>query len=177
MLNFNRKSASLFVPHDLGSLINQTIDLAANDYDLKKKYDFRNIKIIKEFAKDMPEVYCDESKIQQVVLNIIKNGTQAMSENKKSGVESRFVFRLNTKAHLAVLEIEDNGPGMDEEVRKRVFEPFFTTKDVGGGTGLGLSISYFIITKNHGGKMVVESAAGKGTRFIISLPIKKVERD
>ena len=68
------------------------------------------------------------------------------------------------------IEIEDNGSGMAEAIRKRVFEPFFTTKPEGLGTGLGLSVSYFIITENHGGTMTVESEPGKGTKFIIHLP-------
>ncbi len=72
------------------------------------------------------------------------------------------------------MEIEDNGPGMDEESRKRVFEPFYTTKPVGEGTGLGLSVSYFIITENHGGEMAVESQIGSGTKFIIRLPMERV---
>ncbi len=69
------------------------------------------------------------------------------------------------------IEIEDNGPGMEESVRKRVFEPFFTTKPVDVGTGLGLSVAYFIITENHGGTMKVESNIGIGTCFIIELPV------
>ncbi|MCP4196601.1 MAG: hypothetical protein GY762_05565 [Proteobacteria bacterium] len=67
------------------------------------------------------------------------------------------------------IEIEDNGPGMEEAVRKRVFEPFFTTKPSDSGTGLGLSVSYFIVTENHGGKMRVRSNPGKGTTFIVNL--------
>ena len=73
------------------------------------------------------------------------------------------------------IEIEDNGPGMDDIVRKRVFEPFFTTKIVGKGTGLGLSVSYFIITKNHNGTMAVESIPGSGTKFTIGLPINNTK--
>ena len=71
------------------------------------------------------------------------------------------------------MEIEDNGPGMDEDTRKRVFEPFFTTKPVGAGTGLGLSVSYAIITNNHRGTMEVESEPGQGTRFIIRLKLNR----
>ena len=74
-----------------------------------------------------------------------------------------------------MIEVEDNGPGMAEETRKRVFEPFFTTKGVGLGTGLGLSVAYFIVTNNHGGSMRVESAQGSGTRFVISLPVPRYE--
>ena len=71
------------------------------------------------------------------------------------------------------IEIEDNGPGMDESTRNKVFEPFFSTKAVGMGTGLGLSVSYFIIKENHGGSMTVESRLGEGTKFIINLPLKR----
>ena len=73
------------------------------------------------------------------------------------------------------IEVEDNGPGMDPEVSRRVFEPFYTTKAPGQGTGLGLSVSYFIVTKGHGGSMRVESEPGRGTRFIIELPAEKVK--
>ena len=71
---------------------------------------------------------------------------------------------------MACIEIEDNGPGMSEDVRKRVFEPFFTTKEVGAGTGLGLSVSYFIVTEVHRGTMTVDSEPGKGTTFSVRLP-------
>ena len=66
----------------------------------------------------------------------------------------------------------DNGPGMDEHIRRRVFEPFFTTKEEGAGTGLGLSVSYFIITEQLGGQMMLKSAPGHGTSFSIYLPIQ-----
>jgi len=71
-----------------------------------------------------------------------------------------------------VVDIEDNGPGMTEEVRKRVFEPFYTTKSIGVGTGLGLSVAYFIVSENHKGNIVLESSPGKGACFRIKLPFK-----
>ena len=74
---------------------------------------------------------------------------------------------------MLCIEVEDNGPGMPEAVRKRVFEPFFTTKGVGFGTGLGLSVSYFIITENHNGTMTLESMPGSGTKFVIRLPLER----
>ena len=83
------------------------------------------------------------------------------------------ILRARPDGAMVRIEIEDNGPGMTEMVRKRVFEPFFTTKEVGSGTGLGLSVSYFIITNNHHGTMRVESVEGKGTKFIIELPLKR----
>jgi len=120
----------------------------------------------------MPLVPCEAAKIQQVLLNIFKNGAQAMQE---ASIEKPiFIVRVSYEEvpKTASIEIEDNGPGMDEKTRKRIFEPFFTTKPVGIGTGLGLSVSYFIITENHGGTMAVESTLGHGAKFIIHLPLK-----
>ncbi len=176
MLSFSRMSDMKLIPHDLGELLDKTIDLASSDYDLKKKYDFREIEIIREYDSHMKMVPCDSGKIQQVLLNILKNGAQSMAENlKEEGKKrtpSRFSLRIKPQGNMAHIEIEDNGPGMDENTRKRVFDPFFTTKEVGTGTGLGLSVSFFIITQNHGGMMAVESTPGKGTKFIIQLPME-----
>ncbi len=75
---------------------------------------------------------------------------------------------------MVCIEIENNGPGMDEELKKRIFEPFFTTKPVGEGTGLGLSISYFIVVTDHKGELTVESSPDSNTKFIIKLPQEKM---
>ena len=98
---------------------------------------------------------------------------EVLEKNKE--YQPMFTLRLfrETKANMLCIEIEDNGPGMDEKIRKRIFEPFFTTKPVGVGTGLGLSVSYFIITKNHSGEMSVESTPGSGAKFIIRLPLEE----
>ena len=90
--------------------------------------------------------------------------------NKQIISPPQIILRLFEDSGLICIEIEDNGPGMDDTVRKRVFEPFFTTKPVDRGTGLGLSVSYFIIVENHGGRMKVESIPGIGTKFTICLP-------
>ncbi len=171
MLSFSRKSESHFGLHNLGDILDNALELAEKDYDMRKKYDFRQIKIVREYDASIPKVPCEDSKIQQVLLNILKNGAQAMSENKTEA--PCFLLRLTKAAGMARIEIEDNGPGMDETTRIRAFEPFFTTKDVGIGTGLGLSVSYFIITENHDGTIEVESAPGKGAKFIVKLPLER----
>jgi len=174
MLSFSRKSETITTHCSLAQLLDATVELAENDYDLKKKYDFRKIKIIREYDPQVPEIACEASKIQQVFLNILSNGAQAMAEN--SGQKApHFILRIKTAADNACVEIEDNGPGMDAAVRKRIFEPFYTTKSVGVGTGLGLSVSYFIITENHGGTLTVTSAPGAGSCFIIHLPIQEAQ--
>ncbi len=171
MLSFSRKSESRFAPYDLSRLIVKTVELAQNDYDLKKNYDFRKIKIHYEFNDSLPKVPANGSKIQQVILNILKNGAQALREySRETGIMPEFTIRLRDAGRKVRIEIEDNGPGIKEEVRKRIFEPFYTTKGAGAGTGLGLSVSYFIIVENHGGNLSVESSPGKGSKFIIQLP-------
>ncbi len=173
MLSFARKGDSTFSTHCIANLLDQCVDLAGADYDLKKKSDFRQIEIVREYAPGLPPVPCEAGKIQQVLLNILRNGAEAMQmEEKEGGRKARFILRLahEREAGMLRIEIEDNGPGMDEATRRRVFEPFFTTKPTDRGTGLGLSVSYFIIAENHNGRMTVESQPGQRTKFIIHLP-------
>jgi PAS domain S-box-containing protein len=173
MLNFSRKSTSEMVPEDLIGLVDKTIDLAAKDYDLKKQFDFKHIEINKEYAPSLPKVMCIATEIQQVILNLLKNAAQAMSNKVYFNEKPSIKISIYQQKKSIVIEVEDNGPGMDEDVRKRIFEPFFTTKDVGIGTGLGLSVSYFIVTNNHGGTIEIKSQKDKGSTFIIKLPISR----
>ena len=172
MLQFSRKSESRMAPHNLVELIDNVLELAGKEYDLKKRYDFRNIKVVKEFDSSLPLVPCTETEIQQVMLNLLTNAAWAMSNEQKSD-PAQIIIRIHAEKEMARIEVEDNGPGMDEETRKRIFEPFFTTKPVGQGTGLGLSVSYMIIVNNHKGMMEVESEPEKGTRFILKIPLNR----
>ncbi len=172
MLSFSRKAEGAVTPTDLGELLDRTVSLAASDYDLKKHYDFRQIEIVREYQPDTPRVICQAGKIQQVFLNILRNGAEAMMAAKDQERLPCFHLRVGKEEGAVRVEIEDNGPGLDEATRKRVFEPFFTTKPPGAGTGLGLSVSYFIVTEEHGGSVTVESSPGAGTRFVIRLPIE-----
>jgi signal transduction histidine kinase len=171
MLQFSRRSESALVSSEITELIDQTIEIAANDYDLKKKYDFRQIKIVKDYASDLPMIKLVVTEFEQVILNLLKNSAQAMAEADMAGREPAITIRVSEGGGSVRVAVQDNGPGMDENVRKRVFEPFFTTKPVGKGTGLGLSVSYMIITNTHKGSMEVESVVGEGAIFSISLPL------
>lgn len=174
MLSFSRKSGHYKSIHYLHDLMEATIELSKNDYNIKKRYDFCSIEIVKQYQENIPAIPCEKGEIQQVFLNILKNGAEAMAD---AGIESPvFVLRSSRQKGYVVLEIEDNGPGMDRETKNRIFEPFFTTKDVGVGTGLGLSVSYFIITENHNGFLSVESIPGKGTTFVVKIPIQSIKK-
>lgn len=172
MLTFSRKSDGQASTGSIEELIDKTLELAYSDYDLKKQYDFKLVTIVKEYEKDLPEIPCEGAKIQQVLLNLFRNGAQAMQGAQTEDPTFTISTKNDIKRSMICIEIQDNGPGMTESTRKRVFEPFFTTKDVGVGTGLGLSVSYFIITENHSGEMEVESHPGDGACFIIRLPYK-----
>ena len=170
MLSFSRKDYAGNAMQNLAEILDLTLELAKSDYDLKRQYDFKAIVVDRAYEPDLPQVSCEASKIQQVFFNILKNCAEAMQENRETEDPPKLTLRVFRYKSDVVVEIEDNGPGMDESVRKRIFEPFFTTKPVGQGTGLGLSVSYFIITDNHNGKMNVISSPGKGAKFIIHLP-------
>jgi PAS domain S-box-containing protein len=170
MLQFSRGTESRFNYLNINNIIDKAIDLAMNDYSLKKKYDFRQIKITKNYA-ELPDIQCQEIQIEQVLLNILKNAAQAMSsKNYKDNETPHLIITTSFSDNSIKLEINDNGPGMTESVRKKIFEPFFTTKEPGSGTGLGLSVSFYIITDGHGGRIYAESAPDKGSSFIIILP-------
>jgi PAS domain S-box-containing protein len=171
MLHFSRPSDSRMEPASLPELVEKTVALAAHDYDLRKKYDFREIEILRDFEDDLPLVPCVATELGQVILNLLRNASQAFGPAQPPVEAPCITLRLRREKDFIRLEVEDNGPGMDEETRKRVFEPFFTTKDVGVGTGLGLSVSYFIVTSHHGGTMAVDSAPGQGARFTLRLPL------
>ncbi|WP_321402552.1 ATP-binding protein [Maridesulfovibrio sp.] len=172
MLSFSRKSGKRMEKVNIASLIDKTLELAANDYDLKKLYDFKQINVVREYEDNLPLVMCESNELQQVFLNLFRNGAEAMNEKSYTDGKPSFWCRILCQHGLVVIEIEDNGPGMEEHIQSRIFEPFFTTKEVGKGTGLGLSVSYFIITEQHNGKMFVESVAGVGTKFIIEMPVE-----
>lgn len=171
MLSFSRSGAPRFTPVDVEDLLETVLRLAASDYDLKKKYDFKRIAIERDYATTPRVLYCDKTEIEQVILNLLKNAAQAMSED---GTPSPVItLRTRYASDYVLIEVIDNGPGMDETTLKRIFEPFFTTKDVGAGTGLGLSVSYFIVTEQHNGRLSVMSKPGQGARFSIRLPARR----
>jgi len=169
MLDFSRSSDPHRKLNNVISIIQNSIRLASNDYDLVKNYDFKRVTITLNCTDNIQDIYCVETEIEQVVLNVLRNAAQAMTLNEVLD-DPRINISVGATAHYVTIEIADNGPGISQDVQKRMFEPFFTTKPTGVGTGLGLSVSYFIITKGHGGQMSVVSTPGKGATFIINLP-------
>jgi PAS domain S-box-containing protein len=169
MLSFARPANKETTPVSLQETLDASVRLSAKNYDQRKQFDFRTIDIRKHYAPDVEHVMARKNQLQQVFLNLLVNAAQALGQSKTPN--PIIEINIRREGRHACIEVIDNGPGMDDETRKRVFEPFFTTKNEQVGTGLGLSVSYFIITEQLRGSMSVESQLGKGTRFIIHLPL------
>jgi signal transduction histidine kinase len=170
MLAYSRSTSTDFQPARIEEMLDTVVRLAASDYDLKKKYDFKQVEIVRDFDPELETLVCDHTEIEQVLLNLIKNAAQAMAEGG-TRPPHRIILRTRREDEYGCIEVQDNGPGMDKQTQRRVFEPFFTTKAVGVGTGLGLSVSYFIITDQHKGTIDVASNPGEGTCFTVRLPL------
>jgi len=131
---------------------------------------FLNINITKNFQEDLPMMVIDASQIERVIMNMIINAAEAMEGEGDLILSTRSVQGDS----FVELEFRDTGPGITGENIEKIFDPFFTTKDVGHGTGLGLAISFGVV-KAHSGTISVDSEIGKGTTFIVRLPVKVIE--
>jgi CheY-like chemotaxis protein len=127
-----------------------------------------NISVIDALASGIPLVFADPHQIQQVLLNLVINAEQAMLTTNGRGT---LVVRTwqDPDHESVILEVNDDGPGVPEDVRTKIFDPFFTTKEVGKGTGLGLTVAYAIV-EEHGGRMWLTSEMGAGASFFVELP-------
>lgn len=161
LLTFSRKHKPERTPVDLNQLCNELVEFRG--YELK----VRNIEFNLQLSPALPKTHADAHQLQQVLINLINNAEHAIGE---TGLPGSISIQTLVDREKIILIVSDDGPGMPADVVNRAFLPFFTTKEVGQGTGLGLSICYGII-EEHGGHIDVESLAGKGTTFRISLPI------
>ncbi|MEA5539319.1 ATP-binding protein [Limnoraphis robusta Tam1] len=175
---FSRLDESELKLVDIHSGIDSTLMLLKNR--LKKTSEHPEIQLSKTY-ENLPLVYCYPSQINQVFMNILNNAIDALSDhpdgNLLTQTHSPYLIKINTKVkknNWVAIHISDNGSGISEAIQTKIFDPFFTTKPVGKGTGLGLAISYQIIVKKHGGKLECHSQPGKGTEFIIEIPVQSL---
>ena len=171
MLQHSRSSDGHKEPTDINALVDEYVRLAY--HGLRARDKSFNAVIESEYDNSVGEIKIVPQEIGRVVLNLLNNAFYAVNEKKLTApTEYSPTVSVITKKTKNGIEIRvaDNGKGMPKDVRDKVFQPFFTTKPTGQGTGLGLSLSYDII-KAHGGTLEVESEEGKGTEFIIKLPV------
>jgi two-component system NtrC family sensor kinase len=149
---------------DVNDTLRQTIGFLENEAV------YRNIHIRTDLQPDLPRVSSDTSQLQQVFLNILDNGLDAVEKNGTIDVRTRHLPGVGKPGEIEVA-ITDSGKGIPKDKLARIFDPFFTTKKPGEGTGLGLSISYSIIDK-LGGRLAAASEEGHGATFTIHLPVR-----
>lgn len=176
MKTFVRSDTCDKVEFEVHEGLNSTLMLLQNR--LKAQSDRPAIEIVKQYG-EVPAIYCFPGQLNQVFMNLMVNAIDALEESNQGLTYAEIAKRPNQislatsllDASAVVISIRDNGPGIPEEVQQRLFDYMFTTKPVGYGTGLGLSISRQIVEEKHGGKLSFLSAVGKGTEFIIQLPL------
>ena len=171
--NFSRQNHSEVKNVELHEGIDSTLMILQSN--LKAQAHQLEIKVVKNYGK-LPKVKCYPGELNQVFMNIIANAIDALEHKRKSSTNSLPQITINTEIEAenkVIIRISDNGMGMSEAVQKRIFDPFYTTKPVGKGTGLGLAISYQIIVERHGGNLQCISTPGKGTEFLISIPLRQ----
>ena len=148
---------------DINKSIRDALVIAKNEYNTIATLDLQ--------LGEIPQVFCNPSQINQVVLNLLVNSAHAIKSQKKSS-PGKITIKTWPGDDCIFCSISDDGPGIPEAIRDKIFSPFFTTKKPGEGTGLGLSISYDIITNKHQGSISVDCPPEGGTIFTLSLPLK-----
>src|SRR5499427_9017612 len=163
LLTFARKRQTTRAMVDVNQVCRETLALRAYEQHVT------NIVVIDALAAGLPQVFADGHQVQQVLLNLIINAEQAMlAANGRGTLVVRTWHDADQEA--VILEINDDGPGIPDELQPKIFDPFFTTKEVGKGTGLGLTVAYAIV-QEHGGRIRLESRPGVGASFFVELPV------
>jgi two-component system cell cycle sensor histidine kinase/response regulator CckA len=163
LLTFARKRQTTRAMVDVNQVVRETLALRAYEQRVT------NIAVIDALAAGLPQVFADGHQVQQVLLNLIINAEQAMlAANGRGTIVVRTWHDADQES--VILEINDDGPGIPEELQPKIFDPFFTTKEVGQGTGLGLTVAYAIV-QEHGGRLRLESRPNAGASFYVELPV------
>lgn len=163
---FTRKSVEDFQNVQLTHVIQDSLKL------LDQQFKSRGIEVKIQAEADLPQIYCNPFQLEQVFINLATNARDAIESTGKASGKIEIELRRKAQDSRRFVEIlfRDDGIGMSMETKNRAIDPFYTTKEVGKGTGLGLSVSYGILSKIHG-SMMIESAPGRGTSFLLTLPV------
>jgi two-component system, NtrC family, sensor kinase len=160
LLTFSRQAPSHREPNDLNTVVHRAVLL------VKHKLEMQNIELSEELAADLPPVDCDANQIQQVIVVLMVNGSEAMPKGGKMRVSTS----LNPETEQCAVEVKDTGSGIPADVLPHIFDPFFTTKEDQNRTGLGLAVAHSIV-EQHAGEILVRSTPGEGTEFKVALPV------
>ena len=166
MKEFSHPGTDEKVAIDLNQSIESTLTVATNEWRYVAN-------MVTDFDRTLPQVHCLPGEFNQVVLNIVVNACHAIADVPGDGSGGKGTITVSTRRRGDWVEVRicDTGAGIPEDIRHKIFDPFFTTKGVGKGTGQGLAIAHAVMVNKHGGVIEVESEVGKGTTFIIRMPI------
>ena len=159
LLTFSRQAPSNREPNDLNTIAGRAVAL------VRHKLEMQSVELVQNFAADMPPAHCDANQIQQVLLVLMVNASEAMTQGGRLEVSTEYEAGSET----CLVRVKDNGGGIPEDVLPRIFEPFFTTKEDQLRTGLGLAVAHSIM-EQHAGEIEVRSTPGKGTEFTVAIP-------
>ena len=179
MLEHSHASSGEKQPTNINDLVDEYVRLAYHGARAKDKS--FNCELIINLSEKVPATSVVQQDMGRVLLNLFANAFFAVQEQKNKFItnpEYQPTVWISTEllpSERIEIRVKDNGTGIPDAIRQKIFQPFFTTKPTGQGTGLGLSLSYDIVTKGHGGELVVESIAGVSTEFIIRLPVALIE--
>lgn len=170
MKEFSHPGSSEMTTVDLNHALESTITVARNEW----KY---VADMVTDFDPNLPPVPCLPGEMNQVFLNIIVNAAHAIAEVVGDGSQGKGIIRVSTRAlpDWVEIRISDTGTGIPESIRSKIFDPFFTTKQIGKGTGQGLAYAHTVVVEKHKGIITFETEEGKGTTFIIRLPLHQEE--
>ncbi|MFI5369716.1 MAG: sensor histidine kinase, partial [Spirochaetia bacterium] len=157
---------------DLGLLVQDLVD------SMNMKLGDGPVRVKGVVEEDLPKVLVDAEQVRQMLVNLVQNGIDAVEANPAAEGRGDVTISvgLSESKDLAVLRVRDSGCGMPPDVLKEIFTPFYTTKQLGKGTGMGLSIVYGVV-KMHAGDISVDSEVGKGTSFLVRIPIGEKARE
>jgi PAS domain S-box-containing protein len=163
---FTRKSVEDYQSVELKPVVEDSLKL------LDQQFKSRGIEVSISAENGLPPVYCNPFQLEQVFINLATNARDAIESTGKGEGKIEIQMRRQPQDPKRFVEIafRDDGIGMSSETKNRAIDPFYTTKEVGKGTGLGLSVSYGILSKIHG-SMMIETAPGRGTSFLLTLPV------
>ncbi|MBZ5728485.1 MAG: HAMP domain-containing protein [Acidobacteriia bacterium] len=160
LLTFSRQAPSNREPNDLNTIVDRAVLL------VKHKLAMQNIELVERLAEQLPPVECDANQIQQVILVLMVNASEAMPKGGKLEISTEF----DSAAEQSSVRVKDTGSGIPADVLPRIFDPFFTTKEDQNRTGLGLAVAHSIV-EQHAGEISVRSTPGEGTEFQVALPV------
>jgi len=172
MLQHSQSGAGTKESTNISALADECMRLAY--HGLRAKDKSFNAELVTRLDETMPRINVIPQDMARVMLNLFNNAFYAVNQKQKTAdadYKPEVIITTSTENGKVIIKVKDNGVGIPDAIKEKIMQPFFTTKPTGEGTGLGLSLTYDMVVKGHGGSIQVNSVEGKGSEFIVSLPL------